>query len=160
MSQPPVAQLRIRLATPADVASLVDFNQAMARETEGKELLPEVLTAGVAAVLADARHGFYLIAETADHVAGCLLVTYEWSDWRNGIFWWVQSVYVKPEFRGRGIYPSLYADVKCRAAASGDVRGFRLYVEKHNARAQKIYQTLGMHETDYLMYEELLPPAH
>lgn len=160
MRQPPIEGMQIRLAAPDDAASLVDFNQAMARETEGKELSPEVLAAGVAAVLGDAQHGFYLIAEVEGQVAGCLMVTYEWSDWRNGLFWWIQSVYVRPEFRGRGIYPTLYADIKRRAAETGGVRGFRLYVEKHNTRAQRIYHALGMHETDYLMYEELLsPPA-
>ncbi len=148
--------LKIRPAEAGDAASIADFNQAMARETEGKELSPEVLAAGVAAVLRDARHGFYLIAEADGQAAACLMITYEWSDWRNGVFWWIQSVYVKPEYRGRGIYRTLYADVKERAAQTSGVCGFRLYVEKGNTRAQTTYQSLGMHETDYSMYEESL----
>ncbi|MEJ7618171.1 MAG: GNAT family N-acetyltransferase [Pyrinomonadaceae bacterium] len=122
--------LKIRLAEAGDAPSIVEFNQAMAHETEGKELAPEVLAAGVAALLGDARYGFYLIAEADAEVVGCLMITYEWSDWRDGLFWWIQSVYVRPEHRGRGVYRSLYADVKRRAAETGGVRGFRLYVEK------------------------------
>ena len=146
----------IRPAHSRDAATIAAFNQAMARETEGKELSPEVLAAGVEALFDRPEFGFYLLAEIEKTVAGCLMITYEWSDWRNGPFWWVQSVYVKPEYRRRGVYRRLYEEVKKRAAREGDVRGIRLYVEKENIRAQGTYQSLGMRETPYQMYEELL----
>ena len=148
----------LRLANARDLPALVEFNHAMARETEGKELDAETLTAGVRALLEDESHGFYVVAESGGEVAGWLLVTYEWSDWRNGVFWWVQSVYVRPHFRRRGIYRRLYELVKARASARGGVRGFRLYVEKHNEVAQRTYEQLGMSETHYKMYEELCEP--
>ena len=102
------------------------------------------------------ERGFYLVAEVAGAVAGCLLITYEWSDWRNRMFWWIQSVYVKPEFRGRGVYTALDGKVRELAAREGNVCGFRLYVHKGNARAQEVYRSLGMEETAYLVYEDLL----
>lgn len=148
----------LRLAGTGDLPALVGFNRAMARETEGRELDVETLKAGVRALLEDERHGFYVVAEGGGEVVGSLLVTYEWSDWRNGVFWWVQSVYVKPAFRRRGVYRRLYRFVKARAAERGGVRGFRLYVEKHNEVAQRTYKQLGMSETHYKMYEELSEP--
>jgi len=150
MTQP----VSIRGATLADAPALVDFNRAMARETENKDLPREVISAGVEALLSDARHGFYVVAEADGRLVAGLMVTFEWTDWRNGLFWWIQSVYVSPDYRRRGIYRQLYDFVKHRAAAEGNVRGFRLYVEKDNARAQAVYQTLGMAETHYKMYEE------
>lgn len=146
--------MNIRLAREKDVASLVDFNQAMALETEGKKLKPEVLRSGVAAVFADGKKGFYVVAENAGEIVGGLMITYEWSDWRNAWFWWIQSVYILPEYRGRRIYPMLYEFVKNKAAESKDVCGFRLYVEKENQRAQKVYEKTGMEGSYYLMYEE------
>jgi ribosomal protein S18 acetylase RimI-like enzyme len=98
--------------------------------------------------------GFYLVAECASQVMGSLMVTREWSDWRNGDFWWIQSVYVIPEFRKRGVFRSLFTEARQRALASGQVCGCRLYVEKHNQSAQTVYQKLGFSETDYRFYEE------
>jgi hypothetical protein len=92
--------MNIRIATAADAPELVKFNQAMALETEGKQLDADVLSKGVAAVFGDAQKGFYVVAEDERRVVGCLLITFEWSDWRNGWFWWIQSVYVRPEARG------------------------------------------------------------
>jgi ribosomal protein S18 acetylase RimI-like enzyme len=111
-------------------------------------------------LLRDERYGFYVVAEycaSADsrEVAGSLMVTYEWSDWRNGVFWWIQSVYVKPEFRRQGVYRRLYEFIKQRAAQESNVCGFRLYVEKENRIAQATYERLGMTETYYKMFEEL-----
>ena len=146
--------MEIRLATQADVESLVDFNQAMALETEGKQLSSELLRAGVSAVFGDEKKGFYVVVEDKGAVAAGLMVTTEWSDWRNGWFWWIQSVYVRPEHRGGGLYGRMYDFVKERAAEAGDVCGFRLYVEKENERAQRVYEKLGMERTYYLMYEE------
>ncbi len=145
---------RIRDATSADIDLLVQFNAAMARETEAKTLDPMVVQAGVAAVLAEPRRGFYLIAEHAGEIAGCLMITYEWSDWRNGDWWWLQSVYVHPDCRRAGVFRALYAEVERRAGLGTGVAGVRLYVERDNSRAQGTYASLGMSETHYRMYEK------
>ena len=144
----------IRRANSSDISALVEFNQAMALETEGKTLDTETLTNGVSAVFADTAKGFYVVAEADGQILGGLMVTTEWSDWRNGWFWWIQSVYIQPEGRGQGIYRKLYEFVKQQAAEGGGVCGFRLYVEKENELAQAVYEKLGMEKTYYLMYEE------
>lgn len=146
----------VRAAQLADVPAIVGFQRAMARETEGKDLDPARVTRGVEAVLAaadGADRGFYLVAEDRGDPVASLLVTYEWSDWRDGWFWWVQSVFVLPSHRGRGVYRALYAEVLERAGARGDVCGVRLYVEYDNAAAQAVYQRLGMHRARYHLYE-------
>jgi len=148
--------MRIRLATAADAAVLVEFNMAMALETEGKHLLPEVIGAGVRALLDNPAAGFYLLAET-ERVVAALMITKEWSDWRNGSFWWIQSVYVRPEARRQGVYRRLYRHVQDMAASDAKVCGFRLYVERENNSAQATYAALGMKETRYLVFEELKP---
>lgn len=149
--------MRVRQATSADAPPLIEFNRAMARETEGKELLPEVIGAGVRALLANPAAGFYVVAESEGRVVGALLITKEWSDWRNGTFWWIQSVYVRPELRRQGVYKSLYRHVQSMAAKDPGVCGFRLYVERENTRAQATYLSLGMKETHYRVFEELKP---
>ncbi len=149
--------MQVRKARSEDAVSLVLFNQAMALETEGKHLDENILKAGVQAVLANDDRGFYVVAEEAGEVAGGLLVTREWSDWRNAWFWWIQSVYVVPQARGKGLYRELSTFVWAMAREAGDVCGIRLYVEKENHTAQAVYQRLGMHETDYLMYEQSSP---
>ena len=146
--------MEIRLASRADTDALVEFNQAMALETEGKELAKEVLSPGVSAVFEDVNKGFYVVAEVDDSVVGGLLVTFEWSDWRNKWFWWIQSVYIRPEYRGRSIYRRMYEFVKMRADDRGNVCGFRLYVEHDNISAQRVYEKLGMERSNYLAYEE------
>jgi len=146
--------MNIRLARKEDVPALVDFNQAMALETEGKHLDAETLRAGVEAVFADKQKGFYVVAEEEGRILGGLMITFEWSDWRNSWFWWIQSVYILPEDRGKRIYSGLYDFVKEKAKDRGDVFGFRLYVEKENAHAQKVYEKVGMGSCYYLMYEE------
>ena len=150
------SSLNVRTATPADVDVLAQFNAAMAHETEAKTLDPQVLRAGVAAVLAEPRRGFYLIAEQAGEIAGCLMITYEWSDWRNGDWWWLQSVYVRPEHRRGGVFRALYAHVERLAATRQDVVGVRLYVEHNNRHAQQTYASLGMREDHYRMYSKPL----
>ena len=147
--------MNIRIATAADAPDLVEFNQAMALETEGKKLDTNVLSRGVAAVFDDVQKGFYVVAEVEGHVVGCLLITFEWSDWRNGWFWWIQSVYVRPQARGKSVYSKLYAYVKEKAAQRTDVCGFRLYVDRDNEHAQRVYEKLGMERSNYLPYEEL-----
>ena len=146
--------MEIRIARKEDAVALVEFNQAMALETEHKTLDPDVLTAGVSAVFSDSSKGFYVVVEESSTVAAGLMVTTEWSDWRNGWFWWIQSVYVRPEHRGTGLYGQMYDFVKAKAEAAGNVCGFRLYVEKENELAQRVYEKLGMERTYYLMYEE------
>ena len=148
--------INIRLAEKEDAPALVEFNQAMALETEGKRLDSRILQAGVKAVFDDEKKGFYVVAEADDKIIGGLMVTFEWSDWRDKWFWWIQSVYILPDFRGRKIYRLLYEFVKERAKERGDVYGFRLYVERENANAQKVYEKLGMELSHYLMYEEAI----
>ncbi len=140
----------IRSATSDDIPFLVDCNAAMASETEHKTLDREVLVHGTQAVFDDPRRGFYLVAERDGECAGCLLVTCEWSDWRNGDWWWIQSVYVSAAHRRGGVFRALYAEVETRARAAGAV-GLRLYVERDNLRAQQTYFALGMQEEPYKM---------
>ncbi len=149
--------LLIRAATPADLPELVAWNAAMAWETEHKRLDPETLRRGISGVFEQDRRGFYLIAERDGVAVGSLLVTYEWSDWRCGDFWWIQSVYVVPAARRGGVFRALYAAVAQRAADAGAV-GLRLYVETGNQHAQATYAGLGMQRCHYWMYEALLPP--
>ena len=148
--------VKARLAVAGDAATLAGFNRAMALETEDKILADANLVAAVETVLRDSGHGFYAVADTGHELAGALLVTYEWSDWRNGRFWWIQSVYVRPEYRRQGIYRTLHEFVRDRARADGGVVGLRLYVERENVGAQRTYAALGMSETVYRMYEEIL----
>ena len=133
---------------------MVSFNQAMALETEGKKLDSEILRSGVEAVFRDDKKGFYAVAEANGKIVGGLMITFEWSDWRSRWFWWIQSVYILPSHRGRKIYRLLYEFVKEKAEQQKDVCGFRLYVEKENVNAQKVYEKLGMNQSHYLMYEE------
>ncbi|HDQ41083.1 MAG TPA: GNAT family N-acetyltransferase [Desulfonatronum sp.] len=147
-------QLKIRQGILADVDTLVRFNLQMAKETEDIRLLPEVLAAGVESVLRNPALGFYLVAEIRGKIVGSLMVTTEWSDWRNGTFWWIQSVYVAPKSRRRGIFRALYNEVRERAKKSAKVCGCRLYVERDNAVAQATYASLGMTETKYKLLEE------
>lgn len=147
----------IRKAGVADAGAISRFNQAMALETEGKALIPELVDAGVRRLLDQPALGFYVVAADGDAIVACLLVTQEWSDWRNGLFWWIQSVFVESGWRRQGVYSSLYRHVQELAAADPQVCGFRLYVEKDNVVAQQTYAALGMAATDYLVYEELRP---
>ena len=153
-----MTQTTIRPATAADLDHLVAWNAAMAAETEHKTLDPAVLRKGVQAVLDEPCRGFYLVAERDGQAVGSLLVTYEWSDWRNGDFYWIQSVYVAPAARRSGVFRTLYAAVEQRAREAGAV-GMRLYVELENHRAQATYEGLGMHRCAYHMYEIALQPG-
>lgn len=144
--------ITIRIATRDDIAHIAQWNSAMAWETERKVLEPAVIGRGVTAVFDEPRRGFYLVAERTDEPVGCLLITYEWSDWRAGDFWWIQSVYVVESARREGVFRQLYEDAKQRAKQSGAV-GLRLYVETENERAQRTYAGLGMERCHYFMYE-------
>lgn len=146
--------VKVRPATAGDTERLVDFNRAMAEESEDKGLDVATLRRGVGRLLAHPAEGFYLMAERDGEPAGALMVTYEWSDWRNGRFWWIQSVYVRPEHRRRGVYRALHDHVRERARRDAEACGLRLYVERENAGAMATYRALGMVETHYRMYEE------
>lgn len=145
--------IAVRPATGADLEALVAFNAAMAEETEGKRLDPETLRRGVARVLADPACGFYRVAEVDGEVAGGLLATFEWSDWRCGWWWWLQSVYVRPGHRGHGVFSALLAAVDAEAAATPDALGLRLYVEQDNRRAQTVYAARGFEDVRYRVFE-------
>jgi ribosomal protein S18 acetylase RimI-like enzyme len=146
--------MEIRLGKESDIDALVEFNLAMALETEGKTLTAATLRPGVQAVFDDTNKGFYVVADEGDSIIGGLLVTFEWSDWRNKWFWWIQSVYIRPDHRGRSLYRHMYEFVKDLADASGVVAGFRLYVEHDNEHAQRVYDKVGMQRSHYIMFEE------
>ena len=145
--------IRIRDAEPTDWAAIAEYNCRLATETEDKELDPDVIREGVKKVLGDVHKGRYFVAETDGRIVGTTMITYEWSDWRDGWIWWIQSVYVHPDFRGRGVFSRLYEHVGKAADASGDVRAIRLYVLTGNERARKTYTKLGMAESGYTVLE-------
>lgn len=145
--------VEIREARPDDRATIAAYNSAMAEETEGRALDPELVDQGVAALLADATKGRYWVAEAAGRVVGQIMITREWSDWRNGTMWWIQSVYVHPDFRRRGVFAALYRHVESHARADAGVCGLRLYVEKGNERALRTYRALGMVDPGYRVME-------
>ncbi len=147
--------LTIRKASESDADSIIQFNIAMAKETEGKILHRHDIEPGVLGLFKKPEYGFYIVAVAGGRVVGSLMVTFEWSDWRNGVIWWIQSVYVIPECRRNGIYRAMYSSIKKMAREKPDVRGFRLYVEKTNIAAQKTYAALGMEEAQYKMFEDL-----
>ncbi|PKG76199.1 GNAT family N-acetyltransferase [Shewanella sp. Choline-02u-19] len=144
----------IRKGQSTDLQALINFNQAMALETEDLALDTDVLTKGVHTLLTSPEKGFYLVAEVNGEIAGSLMVTFEWSDWRAKDYYWIQSVYIRPENRRQGIYNNLYQAVKDIAAQNGGAASFRLYVEQDNTKAQQTYSALGMEQSYYLMYEE------
>jgi len=145
--------IRVRNAGPADAQIVAEFNTLIARETEGISLDAARVRSGVEAVLLDATKGVYFVAEVDGAVAGQLMITSEWSDWRNGNFLWIQSVYVRKEYRNHGVFKTLYRHVEALARSRADVCGLRLYVEESNSRAQQTYEALGMHPAKYRMME-------
>lgn len=151
----PGGEIVVRRAGSGDLEALVRFNCGIALETEGLALDPDVLRAGLARVLADRALGFYTVAEVGGSVAGCMLITFEWSDWRNGMIWWIQSVYVAREARERGVFSALFARVDREARATPGVLGFRLYVDEGNERAQAVYLRRGLSPTRYRVFESL-----
>ena len=141
--------LVIRPATPADAAVVAEFNARLAHESEGKTLEPAVLHRGVERVLADPHKGFYTLAVSGGEVVGQTLVTFEWSDWRDGWYWWIQSVYVRADHRRGGVFRAIFEHLKNAATADPTVIGLRLYVERENAKAQAVYLAMGMEEEGY-----------
>jgi L-amino acid N-acyltransferase YncA len=146
--------MKIRKATLEDAVAIVDFQQKMAWETEKTTLEHDIVTKGVAAIFHNPVRGQYWVAEENKKVIASLLITYEWSDWRNSDVWWFQSVYVLPDWRRKGIFRSMYAHIMHEAEIQG-IAGLRLYVETNNSGAQKTYEALGMHSEHYKMYEWL-----
>lgn len=146
-------EIRIREATVTDAARIIEFQQAMARETESIELDEPTVTRGVHAVFDDPSRGRYFVAEAEGAVIASLLITYEWSDWRNGNVWWIQSVYVHPDVRRRGVYARMYKQVRAAAEREASVRGIRLYVDRRNTPAQDVYRRCGMNGEHYLVFE-------
>ena len=150
-------KIDIRNATQADQPMIVDFNLRLADESEGKTLNQSLLEPGVTAILADKSKGRYWIAMVDDEAAGQIMVTYEWSDWRNGMLWWIQSVYIRAEHRRKGVFSALYSHVESLVKADPAACGIRLYVEKENVRAQDTYRKLGFTEPGYHVMEIMLP---
>jgi len=144
--------ITIRKATSDDAPAIVSFQKAMAMETEGMELDSDVVTEGVMALFDDAGKGQYFVAEEQDTVVASLMITYEWSDWRNANIWWFQSVYVIPGYRRKGVFRMMYDHVKKEGMEQG-IAGLRLYVESENIRAQKTYEAMGMNGQHYRMFE-------
>ena len=154
---------RIRAAELSDLDWLVDGARAMAQETEHKVLVAETVRAGIAAGIADPAKARYFVAmhdaslagaETIGTAVGTLMLTHEWSDWRNGDWWWIQSVYVVPSHRRQGVFAALYRHVEMQARATEGVVGLRLYVERENETAQRTYAALGMHDAGYRIFEQ------
>ena len=146
--------ITLRAARPDDAQTIADFNTAMAWETEHLRLDPPTVLAGVRAALADPAKALYFVADVAGRVGAQLMITHEWSDWRNGDIWWIQSVYVHPDFRRRGLFRLRYQHAATLAKQQG-AAGLRLYVEKENTDAQRTYASLGMETTHYLVMEEM-----
>jgi GNAT superfamily N-acetyltransferase len=145
--------LATRRAVPSDAPIIVEFNRLLALESEGKTLDPAVLGRGVAAGLADPRKSIYFVAEEDGVPIGQIMFTTEWSDWRNGWFWWIQSVYVRQESRRRGVFRALFEHVQQAARTDPEVIGLRLYVERENHVAQETYRSMGMTEAGYVVFE-------
>ncbi len=145
--------LTIRPATLTDADTIAAYNRAMARETESRDLPADVIARGVRRVLTDPALGVYYLAEQDGRVVGQLLITFEFSDWRDGLFWWIQSVYVDASARRSGVYRALHRHVEHAARQSGRACGLRLYVDKRNTRAQQVYRSLGLVPTEYDLYE-------
>ena len=149
-------RITVRRATATDAPTLTEFNIAMALETEDHPLDRSTVLAGVTRLFQQPGHGFYLVAEYDKAVVGALMITKEWSDWRDGLWWWIQSVYVIKAQRRRGVFRTLYEHVCELAQSEDDVCGIRLYVEKDNSGAQSVYREMGMSETHYRLYEASL----
>lgn len=149
------SDFHIRLAEPRDLESLVTYNMALASETEDRQLERSLLQSGVESILADSTKGFYVVMEhrPTGEMIGQLLITFEWSDWRNAVFWWLQSVYVHKDWRRKGVFKTLYDYVLAEGKRRGNVAGIRLYVEQDNAVAQEVYTQAGLSTAPYKVFE-------
>jgi GNAT superfamily N-acetyltransferase len=147
-----IDMISVRKATKDDAEAIIYFQLNMAWETEAMKLVPETVTKGVNAVFGDPSKGQYYVAVDDGHRIASLLITYEWSDWRNANVWWLQSVYVVPEYRRKGVFRKMYNHIK-QLAAEQDIAGLRLYVETNNTAAHKTYEALGMSSEHYNFFE-------
>ena len=147
--------IKVRVARPRDRKRLTDFQMQMALETEGAELDRRIVSQGIKSLLDDPHKATYFVAEFegVKGIVGCLMITDEWSDWRNGWVWWVQSLYVLPEYRNKGVFTALFEHVWTIVDSTSDVKGIRLYVDKRNTRAQEVYKSIGMTGEHYITYE-------
>jgi ribosomal protein S18 acetylase RimI-like enzyme len=145
--------LSIRKATPSDIPTLIRFQQSLAIETEGVNLDRETLESGMRAMFADPSKGVYYVAVSGIDIVGCHMVTYEWSDWRNGMVYWLQSVYVKQDFRKHGVFRMMFSNLLMEVKNNPQIAGLRLYVDKSNQRAQEVYKAMGMNGDHYTVYE-------
>ena len=152
-------ELKIREASEKDIPVIVQYNLSLASETESKTLDKKTLSLGVQAAIANSERCRYFVAEQSNRVVGQIMITYEWSDWRNGCIWWIQSVYVDAEFRRQGVFKQLYQHVKDAAEKESECCGLRLYVEQENHGAQSTYKKLGMNAPGYLVFEKLWSTA-
>jgi GNAT superfamily N-acetyltransferase len=145
--------ISIRKARTTDVPVLIDFQQRLAVESEGVNLNAETLRQGMQAMFSDPSKGSYFVAENNGEVIGCHMITYEWSDWRNGMVWWLQSVYVMEGYRKNGVFRSMYDNLMNTIKNDRGIIGLRLYVDKSNARAQQVYEAMGMNGDHYTVFE-------
>lgn len=143
----------IRKAHPEDISVLVEFQKLLAQETENMILHEPTLKNGIVALINDASKGSYYIAEIEGHIVGCFMITYEWSEWRNGSVYWLQSVYVRSSYRGRGVFKKIFAYLQVIVNSNTDVIGLRLYTNKSNTKAQAVYRALGMEGEHNMMFE-------
>jgi len=152
-----IQNIKIRNADIADAVVIADFNVRMALETENKQLCPQIVLAGTKYLINNPSLGFYIVAEADKTIIASTMITFEWSDWRNGLFWWVQSVYVLPEYRRKGVFSKIFEHIQslARKQNNNNICGIRLYVEKDNSTAQKTYTSLGLKKTEYHMFEKL-----
>jgi GNAT superfamily N-acetyltransferase len=145
--------ISIRKATFHDIHALVDFQQRLAMESEGVRLDAATLKKGMRALFEDPTKGFYNVAEIDNEVVGCHMITFEWSDWRNGMVWWLQSVYVKEKHRKSGVFKKMFENLSAIVKNDPTVIGLRLYVDKTNSRAMKVYEAMGMNGEHYTVFE-------
>ena len=145
--------ITVRKAKPGDESSIVDFQIRMSRETEQIDLDRDIVNKGVNAVFNNPEKGIYFVAESGNKIIASLMITFEWSDWRNGNVYWIHSVYVLPEFRKKGVFKTMYLHLKNNVQKDENIRGLRLYVDKTNTNARKVYETLGMDGDHYLLFE-------
>jgi GNAT superfamily N-acetyltransferase len=148
-----VAMITIRKATVNDITTLIDFQQRLAEESEGVSLHADTLRKGMTALLNDPSKGFYNVAEDGKEIVGCHMITYEWSDWRNGMVWWLQSVYVKESHRKQGVFTKMFENLSSIVEHDPTIIGLRLYVDKTNERAQTVYAAMGMNGDHYTVFE-------
>jgi GNAT superfamily N-acetyltransferase len=146
-------KITVRDATAADLEAIVGYNQRLAGETEGKTLDTAVISAGVRRGFANPQLCRYFVAEVDGRMAGTTMLTYELTDWRDGVIWWLQSVFIEPEHRRHGVFRAIYRHIEDLARAHPEVRGLRLYVHRDNARAMKTYESMGMEKAGYELYE-------